>query len=29
MMHIMDLEVPLQHNRTPTGNPWQESIIYS
>jgi len=25
----MDLEVPLLHTRTPLGNRWQESAIYS
>jgi len=28
-MHTMDLEVPLLHIRTPIGNRWQESTIYS
>jgi len=28
-MHIMDLEVPLLHIRTPIGNRWQECTIYS
>jgi len=29
MMHTTDLEVPLVHIRTPMGNRWQESTIYS
>ena len=29
VMHTMDLEVPLLHIRTPIGNRWQESTMYS
>ena len=29
MMQTMDLEVPLLHIRTPIGNRWQESTMYS
>jgi len=29
MMRTMDLEAPLLHIRTPIGNRWQESTIYS